>query len=108
MESENDQTLALKQFQALDTLSPELLETMLNKEEIVVILQEYVKYRNQVRYGLLGKTAQFWVTVIEHTHLIMMLQYSVKTNNLPLFLYCNGTMAELFFAFDHQNYSRSV
>ena len=36
----------------------------------------------------------------------MMLQYSVKTNNLSLFHKCNSDMADLFFAYHGPNYSR--
>ena len=36
----------------------------------------------------------------------MILQYSVKTNNLSLFHKSNSGVADLFFAFDGPNYSR--
>ena len=70
------------------------------------ILKKYEAYENKVRAGHLGKTATFWLSVVDHAHLILMLQYSVKTNNLALFHKCNGDMADLFFAYDGPNYSR--
>ena len=48
----------------------------------------------------------FWLSVIDHSRLIKMLQYAVKTNNLDLFHNCNSKMADLFFAYDGPNYSR--
>ena len=35
-----------------------------------------------------------------------MLNFAVKTNNRKLFHNCNGEMADLFFAYDDQNYCR--
>lgn len=44
--------------------------------------------------------------VADHAHLVAMLLYSVKTNNLNLFHKSNADMTNMFFAHDHQNYSR--
>ena len=43
---------------------------------------------------------------IDYPRLIMILLYSVKTNNLPLYQKCNSNMADLVFAFDGPNYFR--
>ena len=72
----------------------------------LTILEKYTTYEDRVRNGHLGKTATFWMSVIEHARLIFMLQYAVKTNNFHLFHKCNGDMADLFFAYDGPNYSR--
>ena len=46
--------------------------------------------------------------MINHAHArnVFMMDFAVKTNNLELFHYCNGIMAELFFAYDGHNNSR--
>ena len=90
----------------VQTCSRETLHLALQDPSTLAILQKYVAYEDKVRKGHLGKTARFWLSVIDHTRLILMLQYSVKTNNLALFHKCNGDMADLFFAFDGPNYSR--
>ena len=72
----------------------------------LTILDKYTTYEDRVRNGHLGKTATFWMSVIEHARLLFMLQYAVKTNNFHLFHKCNGDMADLFFAYDGPNYSR--
>ena len=72
----------------------------------LTILEKYTTYEDRVRNGHLGKTATFWMSVIEHARLLFMLQYAVKTNNFHLFHKCNGDMADLFFAYDGPNYSR--
>ena len=45
-------------------------------------LEKYLASEDKVRSGHLGKTASFWFNVIENTRLIIMLQFSIKTNNL--------------------------
>ncbi|XP_032227542.1 uncharacterized protein LOC116611051 [Nematostella vectensis] len=84
----------------------ETLDDALKDPVTITLLRQYDAFQEQVRNGHLGKTAQFWMSVIDHTHLVLMLQYSVKSNNLSLFHKCNGDMAILFFAFDGHNYSR--
>lgn len=88
--------------------SRENLDQAMQDPGTLSILEKYVAYEHKVRQGHLGKTAMFWMSVIDHTRLILMLQYSIKTNNLSLFHKCNRDMADLFFAFDGQNYSRFV
>ena len=90
----------------VQTCNRQNLDLTLQDPSTLTILERYTSYENQVRNGHLGKTATFWLSVIEHTRLILMLQYSVKTNNLPLFHKCNGDMADLFFAYDGPKYSR--
>lgn len=82
------------------------LDLSLQDLATTTVLENYVAYEEKVRNGHLGKTAQFWISVIDHARLILMLQYAVKTNNLGLFHKCNGDMADLFFAYDGPNYSR--
>lgn len=90
----------------VQTCSRDTLDLALQDPFTLTILEKYVAYEDKVRAGHLGKTATFWISVIDHTRLILMLQYSVKTNNLALFHKCNGDMADLFFAYDGPNYSR--
>ena len=73
------------------------LDLALQDPSTLTILKRYASYEDRVRNGHLGKTATFWLNVIEYTRLILMLQYSVKNN---------GHMADLFFAYDGPNYSR--
>ena len=90
----------------VQTCNRETLEDTLQDPSTFTILEKYVTFEEKVHAGLLGKTATFWLNVIEHTRLLLMLQYAVKTNNLTLFHKCNGDMANLFFAYDGPNYSR--
>lgn len=84
----------------------ENLDLALKDSSTQDLIKRYQDYEDKVRTGYLGKTAMFWFSFIEHCHLVFMLQYAVKTNNFELFHKCNGEMADLFFAYDGQNYSR--
>lgn len=88
------------------TCSRQTLDLALQDPSTLAILETYCTFEDKVRNGYLGKTAKFWLSVIDHARLILMLQYSVKTNNWDLFHKCNGDMADLFFAYDGPNYSR--
>lgn len=84
------------------------LEEAIDDPSILTLIERYCNYEEKVRKGHLGKTATFWMSFVDHCHLVFMLLLSIKTNNLQLFHKCNGDMAVLFFAFDGQNYSRFV
>ena len=93
-------------FNLVQTCSRDNLDLALKDPSTLVILQKYMTYEELVRNGHLGKTATFWISVIDHTRLILMLLYFIKTNNLALFHKCNGDMADLFLTYDGPNYSR--
>ena len=82
------------------------LNLALQDPSTLATLNQFHAFQDKVRSGYLGKTAQFWMSVIYHTCLILMLQFSVRTNNLTLFHKCNGDMANLFFVYDGPNHSR--
>ncbi|XP_049455367.1 uncharacterized protein LOC125902797 isoform X2 [Epinephelus fuscoguttatus] len=84
----------------------EHLNLAMQDTSTVTIINKYIEFEDKVGANHLGKTGNFWFGFIKHVRLILMLIYSVKTNNLKLFHKCNGDMANLFFAFDGQNYSR--
>ena len=84
------------------------LNACLQDEATDSILEKYVAFEKKVRAGYLRKTAQFWLSAVDHARLLLLFQYSVKTNNFQLFYKCNGGMAELFFAYDGPNYSKWV
>ena len=86
----------------------ENLDEATNDPTTLMLISRYQTYEEKVSKGHLGKTATFWMSFITHCRLVFMLLHSVKTNNLQLFHKCNEDMANIFFAFDGQNYSRLV
>ena len=81
-------------------------ETLNNALHCPLSLWLKITWHIKTRFVLVisAKTAPFWLSVIDHTRLILMLQYSVKTNNLSLFHQCNGNMTDLFIAYYGPNY----
>ena len=61
------------------------LNLALQDSSTLPTLNQFDAFQDKVRSGYLGKTAQFWVSVINNPLLILMLQFSVRTNNLALF-----------------------
>ena len=69
------------------------------------VLAFYLHYEHKVRHSHLGKTAKFWLSIIDHTKLILMLRYTVK----PITLICFANVIVIwltFFYFDGSNDSR--
>ena len=95
-------------LQLIQDITKETLGDTIEDESVNVVLQKYSSYENSVCSGYLGKTAAFWTAVIDHTRLLLMIQFAVKTNNYELFNKCNGQMAELFFAYEGPNYSKYI
>ena len=106
IEEENVQIKPEALLDMIKTCEREKLDLTLKDPTTLIIIRQYLDYQGKVRKGHLGKTAVFWLSVMDHSRLGFMLIFSVKTNNLPLFHKCNGDMADLFFAYDGQNYSR--
>ena len=81
-------------------------ESALNNEDISSYVDAYAKFRHDARTGHLGKTAQLWVSYMDHIWLILQLTKAVKTNNFLLYARCLFLMCDLFFSFRGKNYAR--
>ena len=103
-----DVTYPVAMLSAAQNCSRESLNHAMHDQSTCIILYKYQAYEDKVRAGHLGKTATFWISVIDHIQLILMLLYAMKTNNFDLFHKCNRDMADLFFAYDGPNYSRYI
>ena len=92
----------------IQTCNRQSVDAALHDESTNGLMQMYVDFQVQVRMGHLGKTATCWISFMDDAKLVFMLMYAVKTNNRKLFHKYNGEMANLFFAYDGQNYCRLV
>ena len=97
---------AAKMRKLLENRSKENLEEVLQDSAVTKLVDDYEKFKNEVRRGKLGKTAQLWITYMDHIWLVLRLILSVKTNNFELYQACTYQMRGLFFAFNGQNYAR--
>ena len=69
-------------------------------------IDRYNEFKETVRRGALGKTAQYWLSYMEKVGLILQFQRATKENCLTLHLASLQRMRSLFFIFDHPNYAR--
>ena len=97
-------------LQAIDHIinerSSENLDAAMQNKALAKFLEESSIFRQQVRSGSLGITAQFWLTYVNHVSLVLSLLYAVKNNDYYLYGACLSKMVDLFFSFDGQNYAR--
>lgn len=63
-------------------------------------------FKEKVRDGHLGKTAQFWIWYTDKVWLILCFLQATKENDLDLHIASLRQMCPLYFAFDHHNYAR--
>ena len=82
------------------------LTAVLTNSECVSFLEQYDEFRCKVRKGLLGKTAQFWLSYCDSVWDLMHFQHAVKTNNFDLYVSSIRRMCGLLFSADHTNYAR--
>ena len=71
-------------------------------------LERYDKFKETVRQGALGKTAQFWLSYMEKVGLILQFHRATKENCLALQLASLQRMCSMFFCFDHPNYASCI
>ncbi len=78
----------------------------MSDEEIKQMMDGYEKFKEEMRGGKHGKTAQLWMSYVDHVWLVLSLIKAVKSNNYELHCYWLYHIADLFFSFDGQNYAR--
>ena len=85
----------------------EYFEKLVEDESIHELLEQYMKFEEDVRSGIHGKTSQFWllyyIDIMRNQHLI---HFAVQTNNFLLRLHGLKRVLPLMFALNKQNYAR--
>ena len=66
----------------------------------------YCDYKEKIRNGELGITAQFWLNYMDKIWIVLRCLRATKTNDFDLHLATIEQMCPLYFAYDHQNYAR--
>ena len=83
-----------------------MMEEVMSAKGYIAYIRKYFGFKQKVRDGELGKTAQFWMPYKDHIWLVPSLIRAVKNNDFKLYANCLHLMADLFFSFDRQNYAR--
>ena len=71
------------------------LQEALGDASLQTFLTAYMKFHKLVRNGDFGKTAQFWMSFLDHARLVFLLLWAIKTNNLLLSHKCMADMTDL-------------
>ena len=74
--------------------------------ETAEAFSRYERYCQDTSSGKHGKTAQFWYGYIDLIFLYRLLSRSLREGNFELYTHCMRLVTDVFFAFNHQNYSR--
>jgi hypothetical protein len=75
-------------------------------EHISKFIKSYESFKEKVRKGLLGKTAQFWMSYCDCVWTLLSFQMDVETNNLNSYTSTIREMCGLLFSSNHQHYAR--
>ena len=104
LETRSSKSLPDDLLQAIDHIinerSLENLDAAMQNKALANFLEEYSLFHG----GSLGKTAQFWLSYMNHVWLVLPLMYAVKINDYYLYGACLGKMVDLLFSFNGRNY----
>ena len=82
------------------------LQSVMKNAKCLTFIDKFEKFKNQIRKGDLGKTAQFWLMYCDCIWKLMRYQRSIKENNLEEYIISIRQLCSLLFSADHLNYAR--
>ena len=89
---------------AVTTSDPQLSNEIL--QQCISFHQKYEAFRQQVKEGLLGKTAQFWVVYLNLMSYQHLTHLAIQENDFGLRLFCWKQFIPYYFALNKVNYAR--
>ena len=78
------------------------------REDFRRLYHNYSTFKDSIRKGSFGKTAQFLIGYMDLIWLILTFIRATKENNYNLHLATLYKLCPMFFAYNHQNYSRYI
>ena len=100
--SDETQNLILQLSENPDS---EKFTNVTTREDFRRLYNSYNTFKNSIRNGNLGKTAQFWIGYMDLIWLILTFIRATKENNFHLHLATLYKLCPMFFAYNHHNYS---
>lgn len=91
----------LQSFKEIRSLSP-----FIAHDELDELFKKYEEYTEKTMFGEHGVTAQYYLIYNKLIDYYLLLNSSIRTANLELFMYVLPKMSNLFFAFNQPNYAR--
>jgi len=84
----------------------ERMVEVMNSTSCIEFMEKYSSFKDGVREGHHGKTAQFWILYYDCVWVLLHFVESIKENDLPLYLQTLRQLSGLMFSADHLNYAR--
>ena len=86
----------------------EQFQSLITSQDFKNLFDQYETFKNSVRNGSLGRTAQFWPVYMDVIWLNLCFIRATKGNNFELVLHLTALyeLCPLFFTYNHYNYSR--
>ena len=106
-EALSDETLNLIR-QLSEKPDSEEFTNVTRREDFRRLYNSYNTFKNWIRNGSLGKTAQFWIGYMDLIWLILTFIRATKENNFHLHLTTLHKLCPMIFAYNHHNYSRYI
>lgn len=75
-------------------------------QEFHTFYNRYKCYREKVRKGDIGKTAQFWILYLDFMQYQMMAHTAVQENDLRSLMFCWKQFLPLYFSLNKLHYAR--
>ena len=70
------------------------------------LLIKYQLYTDDTLQGMHGKTAHYWMMIVEYVDLYLLLHRGIKINNVELYSFALYELTPIFFQTNHLNYAR--
>ena len=83
-----------------------MFKNVVSLEDLQQLYQRYCSFKESIRNGSLGKTTVFRINYMDIVWLLLTYSRATKENNYDLHLNTLFELCPLFFAYNHQNYSR--
>jgi hypothetical protein len=79
---------------------------VMENEDNISFTDQFQNFKQQVRNGQLGKTAQLWMNYCDSVWILLRFVEAIKENDLELYVNSMYAMSSLMFSSDHLNYAR--
>ena len=86
--------------------TPGRLETVLSDDNFTDFAKRYNEYKDAVREGGLGRTAQFWLAYADSVWHLLRFHRAIKENNLDDYLSAMYQLCSLLFSSDRHSYAQ--
>lgn len=81
-------------------------QPVLHDADAVQLFQKYNSFKTDTLNGIHGKTPQIYLMYVKLVDYYLLLEYSIRTGDLNMYMYVLSKVVSVFFSMNHQNYAR--